>query len=273
MLFAVAVLVWYAVFCESRAGAEIYFLDVGQGDAAFIEASNGNQVLIDGGPDRKVLSELSKVMPFYDHSIDVLIESHPDADHIAGLIEVLKNYKVGAIIEPGTVSDSSVYVELENLIKEKRVKKFILSSGAKIDLGNGAYFDVLLPPAGADTSKMSSHDGILVLKLYYGNNSFLFTGDMENKMENYLVSTDSAGLKSDVLKIGHHGSKTSTSELFLGWVQPQYAVISVGKDNKYGHPTQEILDRLVQFKIPILRTDEKGTIEIKTDGENLKVAN
>ena len=273
LLFAVAVLVWYAVFCESRAGAEIYFLDVGQGDAAFIEASNGNQVLIDGGPDRKVLSELSKVMPFYDHSIDVLIESHPDADHIAGLIEVLKNYKVGAIIEPGTVSDSSVYVELENLIKEKRVKKFILSSGAKIDLGNGAYFDVLLPPAGADTSKMSSHDGILVLKLYYGNNSFLFTGDMENKMENYLVSTDSAGLKSDVLKIGHHGSKTSTSELFLGWVQPQYAVISVGKDNKYGHPTQEILDRLVQFKIPILRTDEKGTIEIKTDGENLKVAN
>jgi len=270
LLLISLIFVWYVVFWESRKGLEVWFLDVGQGDASFIQAANGNQVLIDGGPNRKILNELSKVMPFYDRTIDVVIESHPDSDHIAGLIDVLKNYKIKAVVESGAVSDSSGYLELERLIEDKGIKKFILNSGSKIDLGDGVYLDVLLPPSNVDTSKMSPHDAMLVLKLNYGNNSFLFTGDMEEKMESYLVF-NGKDIKSDVLKVGHHGSKTSSSELFLSRVSPRYAIISVGKDNKYGHPYKEVLERLKRMNISVFRTDEMGRIDVISDGENLKI--
>jgi len=268
LLFLAAVFVWYAVFSEERKGLEIDFLDVGQGDAIFIQAPNGNQVLLDAGPNKKVLSELSKVMPFYDHSIDLAVESHPDNDHIAGFIDAFKRYDIGAIMESGVEVDTPVYQELEKTIKDKNIQKILAKRGMRINLGDGIYIDILLPVI--NNPNFSPHDGMVVLKLNYGKNSFLLTGDMEEKMENYLVSIDN-NLKSDVLKIGHHGSKTSTSEALLGYVNPDYAIISVGKDNKYGHPTPEVLERLNQFKIPILRTDERGTIKIKSNGENLQI--
>lgn len=268
LLFLAVVFVWYAVFSEERKGLEIDFLDVGQGDAIFIQAPNGNQVLLDAGPNKKVLSELSKVMPFYDHSIDVIIESHPDNDHIAGFIDAFKRYDIGTIMESGVEVDTLVYQELEKTIKDKNIQKILAKRGMRINLGDGIYIDILLPVI--NNPNFSPHDGMVVLKLNYDKNSFLLTGDMETKIENYLISIDN-NLKSDVLKIGHHGSRTSTSETLLGYVNPEYAIISVGKDNKYGHPNQEILDKLNQFKIPILRTDEKGTIKITSDGENLQI--
>jgi competence protein ComEC len=268
LLFLAAVFVWYAVFSEERKGLEIDFLDVGQGDAIFIQAPNGNQVLLDAGPNKKVLSELSKVMPFYDHSIDLAVESHPDNDHIAGFIDAFKRYDIGAIMESGVEVDTPVYQELEKTIKDKNIQKILAKRGMRINLGDGIYIDILLPVI--NNPNFSPHDGMVVLKLNYDKNSFLLTGDMETKIENYLISIDN-NLKSDVLKIGHHGSKTSTSENLLGYVNPDYAIISVGKDNKYGHPNQEVLDRLNQFKITILRTDESGTIKIKSNGENLQI--
>ncbi|MBI4692335.1 MAG: MBL fold metallo-hydrolase [Candidatus Terrybacteria bacterium] len=265
--------VWYAVYAENRQGLEVYFLDVGQGDAIFIETSNGNQILIDAGPNRQVLRELSKVMPFYDRSIDVVMESHPDSDHIGGLPEVLGRYDVTLVIESGVGSDNAVYVETEKIISEKRIKKILARRGMQINLGDGAHLDILFPDR--DISGLDTNDASIVARLIYGENEFLFTGDSPKKMEKYLVSLDgnppAGGLQSDVLKLGHHGSKTSSSEEFLGYVKPLYAVISAGKNNRYGHPHQEILERLNQFKIPYLRTDEKGIIKIKTDGENLHV--
>lgn len=270
MLILACFFVWYAVFAESGQELEVDFLDVGQGDAIFIQAPGGNQILIDVGPNKAVLGELAKVMPFYDRSIDMVIESHPDSDHIGGLPEVLNRYDVGAVMESGVNSDSAIYVETEKIISNKNIKKILARRGMKINLGDGGYLDILFPDR--DVAGMDANDASIIAKLQYGDKSFLFTGDSPQKMEKYLVSLDGKNLNSDVLKIGHHGSKTSSSDEFLGYISSEYAVISVGKDNKYGHPHQEILDRLQKFSINILRTGELGTIKIKSDGENILFA-
>lgn len=269
LLFLVTGFVWYAVYAEGGTELRVDFLDVGQGDAVLITTPSGNQILIDAGPNKAVLRELSKVMPFYDRSIDVIMESHPDSDHIAGFIDVLERYEVGMVMKSGVESDSAVYKKLENLIAEKNIKNVLARKGMKIGLGDGAEIDILFPDR--DVAGMDTNDASIIMKLQYGNKSFLFTGDSPAKMEKYLISLDGKNLDSDVLKVGHHGSKTSSSEEFLGYVSPEYAVISASKDNKYGHPHQEVLDRLQKFGINILRTDEMETIKIKTDGEKIEI--
>lgn len=270
-LILAAFFVWYAVYAEGRQELEVDFLDVGQGDAIFIQAPGGGQILIDAGPNKAVLRELSKVMPFYDRSIDMVIESHPDSDHIGGLPEILNRYEVGVVMESGASSDSAIYAEAEKLISEKNIKKILARRGMRINLGDGGYLDILFPDR--DVAGMDTNDSSIVAKLQYGDKSFLFTGDLPQKMEKYLTSLDSnppvGRLDSDILKVGHHGSKTSSSEEFLGYISPEYAVISAGKDNKYGHPHQEILDRLQKFGVNILRTDELGAIKIITNGESV----
>lgn len=267
VLFGAAALVWYAVFAESRSGLTVAFLDVGQGDAIFIQAENGNQILLDGGPNKAVLRQLSKIMPFYDRSIDMLISSHPHADHLAGLVEVLKRYKVDSAVESGTAVNTPEYQEWENLLADKKIPHFYGRRGMKINLDKNLYLEILLPAV--DAKNLDPHSGMLVAKLYYGKTSYLLMGDAEKSMENYFVFLEGKNLKTDIVKIGHHGSNKSTSESLLGFGGPQYAVISVGKDNSYGHPHKEALDILKRFGIPILRTDELGTIKIKSDGINI----
>lgn len=267
LLILVTGFVWYAVFAESRDGLLVVFLDVGQGDAIFIEAPNGNQVLIDGGPNKAVLRQLSKIMPFYDRSIDMIIESHPDSDHINGLVEVLRRYKVGLVMESGVVNDNQAYKSIQEIIEEKGIQKVLARRGTRINFGDGIYMDIMFPDR--DVSGLETNMASVVARLVYGESEFLFTGDSPRSIEQYLVSIGKENLQSDILKISHHGSDTSTSEMFLGYVDPEYAVISVGKDNKYGHPRQEVLDLLNQFDVKILRTDQSGTIKIKSDGENI----
>ena len=185
---------------------------------------------------------------------------------------MLKKYNIGEIMESGVVADTPVYQELEKTINNTDTRKILATRGTRINMGGNIFIDVLLPAV--NNQNLSPHDGMVVLKINYGQNSFLLTGDIEEKMEKYLISLDNqpvGGLKSDVLKIGHHGSKTSTSETFLGYIDPDYAIISVGADNRYGHPHQEILDRLEQFDISVLRTDERGMIKIKSNGSNLQI--
>ena len=265
-LFLVSFFVWYAVLAETRNGLKVSFLNVGQGDAIFIEAPNGNQILIDGGPNKSVLRELSKQMPFYDRSIDGIILTHPHLDHYAGLNEVMKKYKINLEMDSGTKNKGAGFVEFENLIKDEKIKRLYGKNGMRINLDKDLHLDILLPVV--NNENLSEHDGMLVSRLVYKNNSFLLTGDMEDNLENFLLVFGD-NLKSDVLKVGHHGSKTSTSESFLGWVKPALAIISAGQGNKYGHPHKEVTDRLARFGVPTLRTDEKGTIVIKSDGEKI----
>jgi len=249
---------------------KVVFLDVGQGDAIYIEAPNGKQMLIDGGPDATLLSSLSKVMPFADRSLDMIVATHPDADHIGGFPILLDNYKVTSILENGATSPSQIYASLEEKIAKDKVKKIIAKRGMHIilDEKKNIYFDILWPDK--DPTTLESNEASIVGKLVYGNNSFMLTGDASLYTENQIEWDETnSTLHSDVLKLGHHGARTSSSILWLEKVDPSVAIISAGKDNRYGHPHQETLDRLAQLHIPFLSTIDKGNIIFKSDGVKL----
>ena len=269
-LFLVNVFIWQAVFAGERNGIlTVAFLDVGQGDAIFIEAPNGNQVLIDGGANKSVLRQLSNVMPFYDRSIDIVLATHPDKDHIGGLVSVLERYKGEKILEPGVKSNTGVYQSLQNIILEREVSRILARRGMTIVLDDGIFLNILFPDR--DVSGIESNDASIIAQLVYGETEFLFTGDAPQKIERYLASIYGKALQSDVLKVSHHGSKTSSSKQFIGFVSPDYAVISAGRDNRYGHPHKEVLETFEQFEIKILSTYEEGTILFESDGESIFV--
>ncbi len=269
-LLAATVFVWYAALREERGGLlTISFLDVGQGDAALIESPTGVQVLIDGGPDRSVLRALGRVMPFFDRSIDVVIATHPDQDHIGGLPEVLARYRASHIIEPGVVADTAVYDTFVESVRAEGAEHALARRGMQIDLGGGAYLDILFPDR--EASGLETNTASVVLKLTYGATSFLLTGDSPKQVEEYLATLDGETLDVDVLKAGHHGSRTSTSDHLLGLASPAYAVISAGKDNRYGHPHQEVLDALARFGVKSLGTYERGTIIFESDGNEVRL--
>jgi len=266
----ITIFIWYAVLVEDRRGVlTVAFLDIGQGDAIYIEAPNGNQMLIDGGPPKAVLSALRTVMPFYDRTIDMIMVTNPDKDHMAGFIDVLESYKVGMVLEPGTVGASAEYKILERLVSEERAKKTIARRGQIIwlDKKHGVGFQILFPDR--DILGLATNDGSIVGRLFYGDTSIMFTGDSPDNIERYLVSLDGKSLRSDVLKVGHHGSRTSTTQEFVGFVSPTMAVISDGKGNSYGHPHKETLDSLEKFGIIVFRTDQVGTIMMESDGESI----
>lgn len=266
--------VWYEVFFgQEKNTLEISFLNVGQGDAIYIEAPNGYQILIDGGPDESVLGELRRVMPFLDRSIDMLIVTNPDKDHMAGFIPILERFKVNTFVESGTKNTTETFKTLEELkIKEgatlitaRRGMKFVL------DQGRGIYLEVLFPDR--DVSGVTRNDGSIVAKLIYGNASVMLQGDSPSSVENYLVSLDGERnfLDSDILKVGHHGSRTSTSENYVKEVTPLFAVISLGEGNSYGHPHKEVLETLQKENIKVLRTDLNGRVSFYSDGLSWKL--
>jgi len=249
---------------------KVVFLDVGQGDAIFIESPNGKQMLIDGGPENgNIIPKLNMIMPLGDRSIDLILATHPDSDHIGGLPKVLDNFKVDFVIENDFYSDTKIYKEFKDEIIKNKINKITASSGMKIvlDEKNNIYFDILFPFE--DFVSKDSNDNSIVGKLVYNNNSFMMTGDAPVYSELLLHQKYGTFLKSDVLKLGHHGSTTSSSVLFLEDINPSLVIISAGKNNRYGHPSQDILDRLVNMKIPYLTTIDMGNIIIKTDGNNL----
>lgn len=247
----------------------VSFLDVGQGDAIFIQSPSGVQVLIDGGRDAKVLERLHKVMPLFDRSIDVVIASHPDSDHISGLIDVVKKFNVGAFLESGVQSKNGVQDVLKSALSKKGIKIKIATRGEVYNLGAGVLLTVLYPYK--DVQNEESNAGSLIMQLTYEGDSFLFTGDAPVASELILVGTDGEQLHSSVLKFGHHGSDTSTSVPFLKDVQPLYGIVSAGKNNQYHHPNEDVLKRAEKFNIKILSTIELGTITFATNGKGIRV--
>ena len=247
-------------------------MNIGQGDAIYIRSPRGNDMLVDAGPrDRSVLRELGTVMPWNDHDIDVILETHADADHIGGFPDILKRFKVSALIETGNRSKTnSIDGQIEEIAKSQKVPVVLAKKGTVVDLGDEVKFTVIFPDknvVGWETNKSS-----IVGILSYGSRKFLLTGDSPDKIENYLVGLsiqNSEDLQVDVLKPGHHGSNTSTGQIFVNATKPQYAVISAGKNNRYGHPTKEVMDRLASAGIKIFQTAINGRVEFDTNGTNL----
>jgi competence protein ComEC len=242
-------------------------LDIGQGDALFIESPTGTQVLVDGGPPRKILGELQRLMPAFDRSIDAIVITNPDLDHLAGFLDVLKVYKVGQVFESGTWNDSSAYQNLKSEIKKKNIPEILARKGMRLHLGGGAVIDILFPDR--DVSLWTTNDGSIVGRLSYGETSIMLTGDSTSETERIILEGNNpASFSSDILKVGHHGSRTSTSSAFTQAVSPEHALISLGQDNKYGHPHEETLNTLAELGVKVFRTDLLGTIIMKSDGVN-----
>ena len=264
------IFIWVAVYQRRPSDIlVVYFLDIGQGDAIFINSSTHGRVLIDGGPNRKILSELGKILPFADKRIDVVVETHPDKDHIGGLPEVISRYKVGMFIEPGVESENSIDDELQKRVQSKNIPTLLARRGMVVNFGDGAKLRILFPTQGV--SNWEPNRASIVAKLVYGDKSFLLTGDSPIVIENVLLKYGTSTLDSDVLKAGHHGSRTSTSLPFATAVSPDYVVISAGKDNTYGHPHKEVLDILEKIGSQVFSTAELGTMKFETDGKTLKL--
>ena len=253
---------------ESRGELTVSFLDVGQGDAVFIESPAGVQLLIDGGVSGpRVLRELGKVMPFYDRSIDVVLATHPDKDHIGGLPAVFDSFEIGMFMEPGIQVETAIYGTLQQKVLEEGSELVFVKRGMEVPLGEGVTLTILFPDR--DVSHEDPNDGSVIAQLVYGETEFLFTGDAPSSVENYLVGIDGERLESDVLKVGHHGSKTSSSALFVGQVNPVAAVVSAGYDNRYGHPHEEVVGVYEQFEIPVFGTYDEGIITFVSDGYDI----
>ena len=247
---------------------EVSFFDVGQGDSIFIETPEGHQILIDGGPSSAVLEKLAKEMPFYDRTIDLIILTHPEHDHIAGLIKVLKRYNIDYILWTGIIRDTGEYKEWQKLIQEQGANIKIAQAGQKIKAGE-AYLDIIYPFDNLEGREAKNvNNTSIISRLVFRENSFIFTGDAFKSVERELKERG-AVLDSDVLKVGHHGSKTSSSQEFIQAVSPEIAVIQCGKDNRYGHPNFETLETLGMLGIEILRTDRDGDIKIVSDGKKI----
>lgn len=277
ILFFLNIFLWQEVFVlADNSYLKVYFLDVGQGDAAFIETPQRHQILIDGGPDSIVLQKLQEIMPVKDMSLDMVILTHPEKDHLMGLLDVLQRYKIDYILETGISRQTPEYKEWAKLLAKARqngTEVITAESPQKIIAGN-VVLDTLYPFENLSGKEMknTSNDSCIVSHLIFGSNSFLFTGDISGKTEKKLIEQNS-DLASNVLKVPHHGSKYSTSVVFLENVEPKIAVISVGKKNSYGHPTPEVLQRLEKFGIKVLRTDTDGDIGIVSDGNTIKILN
>jgi competence protein ComEC len=250
-------------------GLRVFFLDVGQGDAIFIEAANGNQILIDGGPDNKILSELPKVMPVGDRSIDLVVLTHPDADHLNGLIEVLRRYDVGQVLENQADFNNPAYAVWDKL-KNEKTEVARAKAGQVINIDRETTMLILYPFADEQPDSKNNNNSI-VAKLIYGNFSVLFPGDIETKLEKKLIG-QLVELDSDFLKLAHHGSKTSTTEEFLDLVSPEAVFISVAGKNSYGHPSPLVIDRLEKRQIKYYRTDKEGSIKLEFGNSSYQIS-
>lgn len=272
VILGVTIFVWQSVLSNKNPRMlKVAFLDVGQGDAIYIEAPNKKQVLIDGGKDSKLLYSLSKVMPFADRSLDLLIITHRDMDHIGGLPMLLDGYRVERVIDNGIKDETEISKSVDEKIKSCSIKSEIAQKDMRVflDKKNNIYLDIIYP--NRDVSDIDSNDSSVVVKLIHGENSFLFTGDASIYAESLIMWEEGENdLDIDVLKLGHHGARSSSSLLWFEKTSPELAIVSAGKNNSYGHPHKETLERLENLKIPFLSTAEIGTILIKSDGQKLE---
>lgn len=255
----------------------VNILDVGQGDAILIQTPKGKTILIDGGPDNTVIRELGEVLPFYKRTIDLIILTHPDRDHLVGLLEVVKRYKVKGALVTGVSKRDPMYESFLSFLNSKNVHVKFANAENDIEFEEDIFLDILFP----DNTLLASppidiNETSIIFRLDYLETNALFTGDAEESTEEYMVKKyekldELSVLRADLLKTGHHGSKTSSTKEFLEAVMPKLAAISVGRDNKFGHPVPEVLKRLERAGAKISRTDIQGRLEFVSDGNEWEI--
>ena len=271
VLAALSIVIWSAVFDPGRDTFDLHVLDVGQGDSMVARAPNGSTVLIDGGPDgRRLLSELTEALPRGQRRIDIVVATHPQLDHVAGLFTVFERFEVGSLLVSPANGETELGVRLAALAVASGTPVVVAEAGMRIDLGAGVILDVLGPLEGLSRSGAANpNNTAVVLRARHGGVAFLLAADLEAEAE-ILLARQGWDLRSAVLKVAHHGSSTSTTDLLLRQVRPSLAVISAGARNTFGHPTDEVLARL--SGVQVLRTDLDGTIILRSDGEVVRLS-
>lgn len=240
----------------------VHFLDVGQADSILLELPNGQAMLIDAGTNRAGATVCDAVRAQGISRLDYVVGTHPHEDHIGGLDDVIKSFDIGKLYMPKVQNNTKTFEDVLDAAAEKGLKIITAKAGVHVTDGGGLSID-MLAPVGETYDELNNYSA--VIKVVFGNTAFLFMGDAEELAEQEITGD----VQADVLKVGHHGSKTSTSDAFLKRVNPQYAIIQCGKDNSYGHPSQETVDKLTEAGIQIYRTDQDGTVRIISDGKTV----
>ncbi len=243
---------------------KIYFIDVGQGDSCLIITPNNKKILIDGGEGKTDIL-LSYLLDRRITSIDYVIISHFDSDHCNGLIDVIQKLNIKNILISKQAYFCDEYKNIANIINSRKIKVTFVKQGDKLNIDTNINLKIFYPPENLEYDDLNNNS--IVLKITYNKFSILFTGDIEKSEQNLLNMYKNNELKSNIIKIAHHGSKTSSSQDFINAVDPEIALIGVGKNNKFGHPNKEVLERLKSINCKIYRTDIMGEIEIRVNKE------
>lgn len=266
-LFVADIALWSLVLkSDAKSETALYFLDIGQGDSQLVVLPNNIKVLIDGGPTGAVLGNLAEVLSPVDRRIDVLMMTHPQLDHFGGLIDVLNTYQVGVFVGSGRRADVEAYQELHDALVKNNVPYVQLVEGDALKIGD-SRFDILSPSL-QESFSGELNDSSVVALLTTPDFKALYTGDIGENIETRLVRDHDINV--DVLKVGHHGSRFSSSDTFLQEVSPAISVIEVGK-NTYGHPTTQVLERLMKYGSQIFRTDTQGLIKVVFENGEFQV--
>lgn len=260
IILAILVILFFTL--RQSTDLAVHFLDIGQGDSILITTPDHQNILIDGGPDNNLIYQVASHLPWWDRTIDYVVVSHWHDDHFMGLMELLNKYKVKNILVTQHEPDDFLYQVFAQKLKEQNLEPIIVKAGESFVLDDNLYFKIL----SAEYINEDFNDNSLVMRLSYSEIDFLFTGDLTSRGEARLLANNFV-LDSEVLKIGHHGSKYSSSPEFLQAVSPEACLIQVGADNTFGHPNPETLDRLATIGCQIYRNDESGTITIKSSGQ------
>lgn len=250
---------FFQIYVDTAERLQVVFLDVGQGDSILIQKGT-HQILIDGGPSGKTeLSKLGEYLPYFDREIEVIILTHPDRDHLAGLVEVARNYKIGKVLSTGAEKDSAAFEEWKELLDYNRIETLEVIRGDEVNFGD-SRLKIIFPENPVGSGSGDANNESVVARFDFGESSFLFTGDIESPAEQRILASGE-NIDVDFLKIAHHGSRFSSSDAFLDAASPEEAIISVGAKNSYGHPTDAVLNALETRGVNILRTDKNGDIE------------
>lgn len=261
------ILLFSFIWTQPDGKLHVTFCDVGQGDAAYVRFPDGRDMVVDGGPNDKVIDCLGRHMPFWDREIDMVLLTHPQKDHLQGLIAVFERYKVGYFVRSQVENTTDGFEKLTELVRTKLVAQKFMGQGEDITVGSTTlqFFGPTANVLGASTMR-DLNEYSLVFALRYGDFDALFTGDATLRDT---ITSQALG-SIEVLKVPHHGSKTGMNQAFVDWVKPKLSIISVGK-NSYGHPTREVLDMIQSVGSRIIRTDQAGDVEIISDGIGWKV--